>query len=88
LGVLVPARGARLGEAAGWRVCDSRGGAQRAREGARATRPEGRAATITIGELVDEYLEMHQAEPVTIAKLRWLFGTATALHGSESLVVR
>ena len=26
--------------------------------------PGGRAATITLGELVDEYLEMHQAEPV------------------------
>jgi hypothetical protein len=27
--------------------------------------PAGRAATITLGELVDEYLEIHQAEPVT-----------------------
>jgi len=40
--------------------------------------PGGRAATMTLGELVDEYLEMHQAEPVTIAKLRWLLGKATA----------
>jgi hypothetical protein len=31
--------------------------------------PGGRAATMTLGELVNEYLEMHQAEPVTIAKL-------------------
>jgi hypothetical protein len=31
--------------------------------------PGGRAATMTLGELVDEYLELHQAEPVTIAKL-------------------
>jgi hypothetical protein len=31
----------------------------------------GRAATITLAELVDEYLELHQAERVTIAKLRW-----------------
>ena len=37
----------------------------------------GRAATMTLGELVDEYLEMHQAEPVTISKLRWLLGKAT-----------
>jgi hypothetical protein len=36
--------------------------------------PGGRAATMTLGELVDEYLEMHRAEPVTIAKLRWLLG--------------
>ncbi len=35
--------------------------------------PAGRG-TMTLGELVDEYLEMHQAEPVTIAKLRWLLG--------------
>jgi hypothetical protein len=34
--------------------------------------PGGGAATITLGELVEEYLEMHQAEQVTIAKLRWL----------------
>jgi hypothetical protein len=40
--------------------------------------PGGRAGTITLGELVDEYLEMHQAERVTIAKLRWLLGKATA----------
>ena len=33
--------------------------------------PGGRAATMTLGELVDEYLEMHRAEPVTLAK--WVF---------------
>jgi hypothetical protein len=40
--------------------------------------PGGRAATMTLSELVDEYLAMHQAERVTIAKLRWLLGKATA----------
>jgi len=45
----------------------------------------GRAATITLGELVDEYLEMHQAERVTIAKLRWLLGKATAALGEVRL---
>jgi hypothetical protein len=40
--------------------------------------PNGRAATMTLSELVDEYLEMHQAEPVTICKLRWLLAKATA----------
>src|SRR6266487_6083029 len=40
--------------------------------------PGGGAATITLGELVEEYLEMHQAEQVTIAKLRRLLGKATA----------
>ena len=36
---------------------------------------------MTLAELVDEYLEMHQAEPVTIAKLHWLLGKATAALG-------
>jgi integrase len=36
---------------------------------------------MTLGELVDEYLEMHQAEPVTIAKLSWLLSKATAALG-------
>src|SRR6266542_5310874 len=47
--------------------------------------PAGRAATMTLGELVDEYLEVHQAEPVTIAKLRWLLGKATATFGELRL---
>jgi hypothetical protein len=40
---------------------------------------------MTLGELVDEYLEMHQAEPVTIEKLRWLLGKATATLGEIRL---
>jgi integrase len=48
-------------------------------------RPGGRAATMTLAELVDEYLEMHQAEPVTVAKLRWLLGKATAALGEVRL---
>jgi integrase len=47
--------------------------------------PGWRAATITLAELVDEYLEMHQAEQVTIAKLRWLLGKATAVFGEVRL---
>jgi integrase len=47
--------------------------------------PGGRAATMTLAELVDEYLEMHQAEQVTIAKLRWLLGKATAVLGEARL---
>jgi hypothetical protein len=27
---------------------------------------------LTLAELVDEYVETHEAEPTTIAKLRWL----------------
>jgi integrase len=47
--------------------------------------PAGRGASMTLGELVEEYLEMHQAEPVTIAKLRWLLGKATAVLGELRL---
>jgi len=47
--------------------------------------PGGGRATITLAEFVDEYLEMHQAAPVTIAKLRWLLGKATAVLGAERL---
>jgi integrase len=43
-------------------------------------------ASITLAEFVDEYLEMHQAELVTIAKLRWLLGKATAELGEKRLV--
>jgi hypothetical protein len=37
----------------------------------------GRAASLTLAELVAEYLEVHEAEPVTTAKLSWLPGKAT-----------
>jgi hypothetical protein len=47
--------------------------------------PNGRAATMTLSELVDEYLEMHQAELVTICKLRWLLAKATAALGETRL---
>jgi integrase len=47
--------------------------------------PGGGRATITLAEFADEYLEMHQAAPVTIAKLRWLLGKATAELGATRL---
>jgi integrase len=47
--------------------------------------PGGGRATITLAEFVDEYLEMHQAAPVTIAKLRWLLGKSTAELGEKRL---
>src|SRR5580765_5892602 len=40
--------------------------------------PCRRAATLTHGEWVEEYLGAHQGERVTVAKLRWLLGKATA----------
>ena len=36
----------------------------------------GRSGTATLAELIGEYLELHTAEPVTMAKLRWLLGKA------------
>ena len=47
--------------------------------------PSGGRATITLAEFANEYLEMHQAAPVTIAKLRWLLGKATAVLGEKRL---
>jgi integrase len=47
--------------------------------------PGGGRATITLAEFVDEYLEMHQAAPVTIAKLRWLLDKSTAELGEKRL---
>jgi integrase len=47
--------------------------------------PGGRAGTLTLGEWVEEYLDGHQGERVTIAKLRWLLGKATAALGEVRL---
>jgi integrase len=49
-------------------------------------RPGGGAATLTLGELAEEYLDQHGGERVTIAKLRWLLGNATAVLGSVRLL--
>src|SRR5205085_4341047 len=45
----------------------------------------GRGGATTLDELVDEYLDLHQAEPVTIAKLRWLLGKATGALGEKQI---
>jgi integrase len=45
----------------------------------------GRGGATTLAELVEEYLQLHQAEPVTIAKLRWLLGKAIATLGQVAL---
>src|ERR671911_105207 len=47
--------------------------------------PGGRAETLTLTEWVAEYLGAHQGERVTIAKLRWLLGKATAVLGHVRL---
>jgi hypothetical protein len=40
--------------------------------------PGGRSATLTLGEWIAEYLDAPQGERVTVRKLRWLLGKATA----------
>jgi integrase len=45
----------------------------------------GRGGAITLAELVEEYLELHEAEPVTIGKLRWLLGKATSALGEKRI---
>jgi integrase len=48
-------------------------------------RPGGRAATLTLAELVTEYLDVHHAAPATVAKLRWLLAKATDALGAVRL---
>ena len=47
--------------------------------------PGGPSTTLTLGEWVEEYLDTHQGERVTVAKLRWLLGKATAELGEVRL---
>lgn len=42
-------------------------------------------ATMTLNELVDEYLRVHQAAPSTLEKLRWLLSKVTAVFGDVEL---
>ena len=49
-------------------------------------RPGGRATTLTLAEFVAEYLQAHPGLPVTVSKLRWLLGKATAALGDVRLV--
>jgi hypothetical protein len=85
VGIPLSARGARLGEAAGRRIRDSRRGAEGARESTRTARARRTGSHDDARRVVDEYLEMHQAEPVTLAKLRWLLGKVTATFGEVRL---
>ena len=43
-------------------------------------------AAITLAELVEQYLEVHQAAPATIEKLGWLLTKATAAFGEVRLI--
>jgi hypothetical protein len=55
--------------------------AQRALRRELARLRPGREMTVT--ELVEEYLKVHQAAPSTIEKLRWLLSKATAVFGDQ-----
>jgi hypothetical protein len=52
----------------------------------RLHRRNGRLAQITLSELAEEYLAQHEAEPRTIAKLRWLLAKATRAFGDRRVV--
>jgi integrase len=52
----------------------------------RLQRRNGRAAQITLSELVEEYLAQHEAAPRTIAKLSWLLAKATGALGDRRVV--
>jgi integrase len=52
----------------------------------RLHRHNRRLAQITLSELASEYLAQHEAEPRTIAKLRWLLVKATSAFGDRRVV--
>src|SRR6266498_4874727 len=51
----------------------------------RLRRANGTASTLTLAELVDEYLAQHDAQPETIEKLRWLLTKAVLVFGDRRL---
>jgi hypothetical protein len=59
---------------------ETRGEAERALRRELARLRPGREMSVT--ELVEEYLKIHQAAPSTIEKLRWLLSKATAVRRS------
>jgi hypothetical protein len=61
---------------------DARGALDRELEIVRRKR---RARSLTLNDLVAEYLDQHDAQPETTAKLRWLLSKATAAFGTLRL---
>src|SRR6266496_284163 len=53
------------------------------RELERLRREQRVARSLTLGQLVEVYLAQHDVDPVTIEKLRWLFGKAVAAFGER-----
>ena len=52
----------------------------------RLRRANSTATTLTLAELIDEYLAQHDAQPETIEKLRWLLSKAVSEFGNQRLV--
>src|SRR6266545_2499644 len=52
----------------------------------RLYRRNGRLGQMTLSELAEEYLAQHEAEPRTLAKLRWLLAKATSAFGDRRVV--
>jgi integrase len=85
VGLPVSRCGPWSGKAAGGRF-GSKAEAQRALQNKLARLlPDRRAARLALGEWVEEYLDAHDGERVTVAKLRWLLGKATADLGKVRL---
>lgn len=51
----------------------------------RLNRRNGRLGQMTLSELAEEYLAQHEAEPRTIAKLRWLLRRRPVLPGPAAV---
>ena len=49
----------------------------------RLRREERLSRSLTLAELVDEYLSQHDVQPVTLQKLRWLLSKAVAAFGER-----
>ncbi len=62
---------------------DAREAIERALE--RLRRSDGTAGSLTLAELVDEYLAQHDAQAETIEKLRWLLAKAVRVFGDRRL---
>jgi hypothetical protein len=62
---------------------DARTALERALEKLRQA--NGIARTLTLAELVEEYLAQHEASPVTLTKLHWLLTRAVAVFGEHRL---
>lgn len=62
---------------------DARAALERALE--RLRRDKGVARTVTLAELVEQYLAQHDAASVTLEKLQWLLANAVAAFGDQRL---